>query len=248
MEPDHADLKKHAGLLKDIGLKARESDVDIVGKALGLWIDLSAVSSNLIAANGKLANVCVAGDDSMKNFFQQDGLDKLVAVKALRHKLCATIGKLAELKPAIGDPSGPLDALLSMEIPHAIQTELERETIDDLCCFGMGESFDVMTELVNQFKTEILECRKAKDPDNMEDFKDNQLEYFLQWSSGNPLDWHQGIPADATCHNLLGKMQKTIYFIPAQSTQTFCKSAWEAGWTKLDSTLDSNQNQIKSKH
>eukprot|EP00438_Fugacium_kawagutii_P000566 Skav206454 [mRNA] locus=scaffold230:125809:127325:- [translate_table: standard] len=239
MEPDQSDLKKHAGLLKQIGSKVEEGHVDQVGKAIALWIDLAASASNLIAANGKLDNIHVGGDASMQTFFDQDGLDKLIAVKALRRSLCKLMGKLGHLKPAIGASPNHLDPLLSLEIPQSVETELQRETIDDICSFGVGKCFEAIEELIEQFKTQIHECRKKKDPDNMEEFVDDHINYFLQWSNKAPHDWHRSVPNDdVTCHSIIKLMTSTIHKISAQDTQKFCKDSWEAGWTKQRFRLD----------
>lgn len=227
MDPDFADLKKHTSLLKDLATKTRENCFDLVKKVVGLWVDLCAAACSLISANATMQQIADGGHASLKQFFLQDGMTKLINVKSLRKKVTVLTNKINATRP--DDSDGSMDALFSLEIPQAFQTELSRESVDDVCSFGVSQATNAFENLMKEFETEVLECRKKKDPDGMDAFEDKNMEYFLQWSAGQDGDWRRLVTNDmATREELLRGMRDTIFKIPASQTQTFKKDVWEA--------------------
>ena len=241
MEPDLSDLKKRSSMVKEFATKfVDENDMDVAKKVCGLWVDLCAVVSNLVSSNNRMQSIATEGMNSMKALFDGDGVQKLVFIKNLRKKMVSLCDKLEELQPQIGEPTheshpNPMDTLLSLPIPQAFLSELHRESIDDLLSFGVSQCFQTMDRLLLQFGSDINETRKKKDPDHMDKYvgPEEQLQYFLQWSSTGDAPWGANILDDATEADLSSTLQSTIHKIPAQQTQAFCKAVGEARLLKL---------------
>lgn len=232
IEPNIADLKKRSTIAKEFSTKIEnENNQEVAKKVMGLWVDLCACVTNIVSANSKLQGTVTEGKQSMQVFFKEGGVEKISFVKSLRKKMVALLNKLDDLKPKVGAETHELDPLLCLEIPPAFLSELHRECIDDLCSFGVSEAFQVLDAARWTFACEILECRKKKDADNLEQFKEageQQFEYFLQWSKGQESYWGANIRDDAQEEDFSEVFQKTIHKIPALQTQTFCKNVSEA--------------------
>ena len=241
MEPDLSDLKKRSSIVKEFATKfVDEKVMDVAKKACGLWVDLYAAASNLVASNNRMQSIATEGTNSMKALFAGDGVQKLVFIKNLRKKMVSLCEKLEELQPKIGEPTdeshaNPMDTLLSLPIPQALLSELHRESIDDLLSFGVSQCFQTMDNLLLKFGSDIHDTRKKKDPDHMDTYvgPEEQLQYFLQWSSKGNAPWGANIPDDATEADLSSSLQSTIHKIPAAQTQAFCKAVGEARLLKL---------------
>ena len=227
-EPNQDQLMKYFILLKEVGGKLEEKNGrDDAKKLIGLWVEMMGVVTNLISANNKIAGISISGDEGMTTFFQQNGIEKLIYIKNLRKKTAGLADKIESIGQDISKGEDhPLAPLADIGIPEAFLTELQRETMDDVCSFACAQKSRALENLVHAFTQEIHGCRMKKDPNNIEN-PQNDLEYFLQWAEGSKSTWGKDLP-DATLQQLTERAQTTIHKIPAQSTLQFCNNVEKA--------------------
>lgn len=222
-------LAKYFILLKEIaGKLTDEYGKDDAKKLIGWWIELIGIVVSLISANNKIAGIAISGDEGMTAFFQQNGIEKLIYIKNLRKKISGLSDKIESIGQDISKGEDhPLAPLAEIGIPQAFITELQRESMDDVCSFACSQKSRALEALVHAFAQEIHTCRMKKDPNNLETPPDD-LQYFLQWSEGSKSTWGKDLPDDATLQQLSERAQNTIHKIPAQSTLQFCNSVEKA--------------------
>ena len=155
----------------------------------------------------------------MDEFLTKQGNEKLKLVIGLRHKMTNLHRKILAFADIEEEPFADF---FKMEMPAALETELQSEHFDDLAGHLVASRHASLEATVRVLTDAVNDKRVKKGLGG--DLSDE--EFLLQWSLAKEA-WWKSLPEDASLDLVEKEMNKTIYNIPAMPVQRFCKEIQE---------------------